>query len=108
MAKTRDNFHYLKSISREARRKDGSKFYVQSQLEDEEDLLSPMLQKDNTLIYICGMKGMEIGIYKQLVRLNLLDYVDIRKELPDLLDEIPSDKFKRYIKSADRTFEEVY
>jgi hypothetical protein len=51
---------------------------------------------------------MEIGIYKQLVRLNLLDYVDIRKELPDLLDEIPSDKFKRYIKSADRTFEEVY
>ena len=108
MDETHDNFHYLKSISREARRKDGSKFYVQTQLEDEEELLRPILEKENTLIYICGMKGMEIGIYKQLVRLNLLDYVQIRKELPDSLDDIPSDKFKRYIKPSDRTFEEVY
>lgn len=108
MDETRDNFHYLKSISREKRRKDGTKFYVQSQLEDEEELLLPVLQKENTLIYICGMKGMEIGIYKQLVRLNLLDYVQIRKELPESLDDIPSDKFKRYIKPSDRTFEEVY
>ncbi|SRR6056297_166571 len=108
IAETHDNFHYLKSISREARRSDGSKFYVQTQLEDEENLLLPILQKDNTLIYICGMKGMEMGIYKQLVRLNLLDYVQIRKELPDSLDDIPSDKFKRYIKPSDRTFEEVY
>ena len=108
MDETHENFHYLKSISREARRTDGSKFYVQTQLEDEEELLSPILQKDNTLIYICGMKGMEIGIYKQLVRLNLFDYVQIRKDLPDSLDDIPFDKFKRYIKSSDRTFEEVY
>lgn len=108
MDKTRDNFHYLKSISREARREDGSKFYVQTQLEEQEDLLIPILQKDNTLIYICGMKGMEIGIYKQLVRLNLHDYVQIRKELPESLDDIPFDKFKRYIKPSDRTFEEVY
>lgn len=106
--KTQQNFHYLKSISREARRKDGSKFYVQTQLEEEEELLAPILQKENTLIYICGMKGMEIGIYKQLVRLNLLDYVQIRKELPESLDDIPWDKFKRYIKPSDRTFEEVY
>lgn len=108
MAATHENFHYLKSISREARRKDGSKFYVQTQLEEEEDLLRPILQKENTLIYVCGMKGMETGIYKQLVRLNLLDYVQIRKELPESLNDIPSDKFKRYIKPSDRTFEEVY
>lgn len=105
---TQQNFHFLKSISREARRKDGSKYYVQTQLEEEEELLLPILQKENTLIYICGMKGMEIGIYKQLVRVNLLDYVQIRKELPESLDVIPSDKFKRYIKPSDRTFEEVY
>jgi len=108
MEKEHDNFHYLKSISRENRRKDGSKYYVQTQLEEEEDLLQPILQKENTLIYICGMKGMETGIYKQLVRLDLLEYVNIKKELPDSLDEIPSDKFKRFIKPSDRTFEEVY
>jgi len=108
MSANHENFHYIKSISREARRKDGSKFYVQTQLEEEEDLLRPILQKENTLIYICGMKGMEIGIYKQLVRLNLLDYIQIRKDLPESLDDIPSDKFKRYIKPSERTFEEVY
>lgn len=102
-----ENFHYLKSISREERRKDGTKFYVQTQLEEEE-LLTSILQKENTLIYICGMKGMEIGIYKQLVRLDLLEYIQIRKELPESLDDIPSGKFKRYIKPSDRTFEEVY
>jgi len=108
MDRTHKNFHYLKSISREKRRKDGSKFYVQTQLEEEEELLQPILKKENTLIYICGMKGMEIGIYKQLVRLNLLDYVQIKRDLPESLDEIPSDKFKRFIKPSDRTFEEVY
>ncbi|CAN5286132.1 hypothetical protein BH23BAC3_BH23BAC3_18320 [soil metagenome] len=108
MDQKHDNFHFLKSISRENRRKDGSKFYVQTQLEEEEELLLPILRKENTLIYICGMKGMEIGIYKQLVRLNLLEYVQIKKDLPDSLDEIPTDKFKRFIKPSDRTFEEVY
>lgn len=103
-----ENFHYLKSISREARRHDGSKFYVQTQLEDEKDLLYPILAKENTLIYICGMKGMETGIYKQLVLQNLVEYLEIKKELPDSLDDIPHDKFKRYIKPSVRTFEEVY
>ncbi len=106
--KEKDNFHYIKSISRENRRTDGSKYYVQTQLEEEEELLLPILKKENTLIYICGMKGMEIGIYKQLVRLGLFDYVQIKKDLPESLDDIPWDKFKRYIKPSDRTFEEVY
>lgn len=106
--KEKKNFHYLKSISRENRRTDGSKYYVQTQLEEEEELLLPILKKENTLIYICGMKGMEIGIYKQLVRLGLFDYVQIKKDLPDSLDDIPWDKFKRFIKPSDRTFEEVY
>lgn len=106
--KEKKNFHYLKSISRENRRTDGSKYYVQTQLEEEEELLLPILKKGNTLIYICGMKGMEIGIYKQLVRLGLFDYVQIKKDLPESLDDIPWDKFKRFIKPSDRTFEEVY
>lgn len=108
MAEKHENFHYIVSVSREERRKDGSKFYVQTMLEEEEDLLLPILRKKNTLLYICGMKGMETGIYKQLVRHDLTDYIKIRKELPESLDDIPQDKFKRYIKPSDRTFEEVY
>jgi ferredoxin--NADP+ reductase len=108
MAQEHSNFHYLKSISRENRRKDGSKHYVQTKIEDEEELLLPILQKNNTLIYICGLKGMETGIYKELLRLDLEEYLDIRKKLPENLNEIPRGDIKKFIKPSDRTFEEVY
>jgi ferredoxin--NADP+ reductase len=108
MDKNYDNFHYITCISREDRRKDGSKYYVQTALEDHGELLTPILAKENTLIYICGMKGMESGIYLQLLKQNLLGYLEIRKELPEDLNNIPRDKMKRFVKPTDRTFEEVY
>jgi ferredoxin--NADP+ reductase len=108
MAEENENFHYLKSISREKRRANGSKEYVQSKIEDEKDLLFPLLQKDNTLIYICGLKGMEAGIYKELVKQNLIDYLEVKKVLPEDIDEVPNSDLKRFIKPGVRTFEEVY
>jgi ferredoxin--NADP+ reductase len=102
------NFHYLPSISREDRRPDGSKHYVQSKIADEPELLLPILKKENTLIYICGLKGMESGIYMELLKQGLTDYLDIKKELPEDPNEIPWDEFKRYMKPGSRTFEEVY
>lgn len=108
MGKKQKNFHYLKCISREARRSDGTKCYVQTTLIDEVELLSPLLKKENTLIYICGMKGMETGIYTKLLKQGFTEYLDIRKELPEDLNDIPKGKFKRYIKPATRIFEEVY
>jgi ferredoxin--NADP+ reductase len=108
MSNEHSNFHYLKSISRETRRTDGSKHYVQNKIEDEEDLLLPILKQNNTLIYICGLKGMETGIYRELLRRDLTGYFDIRKELPEDVNEIPRDKFKRFVKPSVRTFEEVY
>lgn len=104
----KENFHYLKCISREDRRPDGSKYYVQTILVDKAELLEPILKKENTLIYICGMKGMEIGIYTELLKQGYDEYLDIRKKLPDNLQEIPAGKFKRYIKPGARIFEEVY
>lgn len=108
MAQEHSNFHFLKSISRESRRKDGSKHYVQTKIEDEEELLLPILKKKNTLIYICGLKGMEVGIYKELLRLGLDEYLDIRKNLPEDLDDIPRNEIKQFMKPSARTFEEVY
>lgn len=108
LSSKQDNFDYLVSVSREDRRADGSKCYVQTKLEDNKDTLAPILAKDNTLIYICGMKGMETGIYTQLVDQGYTDYLEIKKELPEDLSEIPHNKFKRFIKAGVRTFEEVY
>src|SRR5699024_63933 len=43
------NFCYLPYISREDRRTDGSKKYVQTCLWDDKELLDPVLEQDNTL-----------------------------------------------------------
>lgn len=104
-----DNFHYLPHISREARRDDGSKKYVQTCLWDEAELLDPLLEKDNTLMYICGLKGMEYGIYEALGKKGLDQYLDIREPAAEKSPDEWNDKdFKRYVKPSDRTFVEVY
>lgn len=87
------NFHYLKMISREEPRADGSKPYVQSALTYNEELLGPILRKDNTLIYICGLKGMEEGILKTLLKQGLTAYVM---------------ETEKGLKHTDRMFVEVY
>src|SRR5690625_2194529 len=93
---------------REERRADGSKHYVQTQLQDRKEFISDILSKENTLIYICGMKGMESGIYTELLKQGFDEYLGIRRELAEYLDEIPRVTYSRYVISWIRTFEEVY
>lgn len=104
-----DNFHYLPYISREDRREDGSKKYVQTCLQDDADLMDPILKKENTLLYICGLKGMESGIYRTLARKGFEEYLDIREPaIEKEADEWDENDLKRYVKPSDRTFVEVY
>lgn len=104
-----DNFHYLPHVSREARRADGSKKYVQTCLWDEAELLDPLLNKENTLMYICGLKGMESGIYKALAEKGLGQYLDIREPAAEKQPSEWNEKdLKRYVKPSARTFVEVY
>lgn len=109
LAKEQDNFHYLPYVSREDRRSDGTKKYVQTSLTDDADLMDPVLEKENTLIYICGLKGMESGIYRTLAKKGLNEYLDIRQpaaeKQPEDWDE---NDLKRYVKPSARTFVEVY
>lgn len=103
------NFHYLPHVSREARRADGSKKYVQTCLWDDQELLDPVLEQDNSLLYICGLKGMEAGIYRALGKKNLNQYLDIREPAADKTpDEWNEKDLKRYVKPSSRTFVEVY
>ena len=98
-----DNFHFLTSISRENPRPDGTKYYVQYQLLDNKALLEPILQKPNTLIYVCGLKGMETGIYQILAHQGLWDYITVKD---DLMQKNPLswtyDELKTGVKSSDR------
>ena len=109
MAEENENFHYIKMISREDRREDGSKYYVQTAIDDKAATLDPILSKDNTLIYLCGMKGMESGIYHNLAKKGYFDYLMLKG---DLAEKDPADwsweEVKTKIKASSRTFEEVY
>ncbi len=103
------NFHYITCISREERRADGSKFYVQTALEDQQETLLPLLQKENTLIYICGLKGMQAGIYHALAKMGLSEYLIIKDPLTSIApEEWKYDDITKSIKPSARTFEEVY
>lgn len=109
MAEKHDNFHYIKMISREDRRADGSKYYVQTAIDDHEEILSPILGKENTLIYLCGMKGMESGIYHNLAKKGFMEYLRLKGQ-PESEDpnEWSWEEVKTMLKPSARTFEEVY
>jgi ferredoxin--NADP+ reductase len=54
-----DNFRLTYAISREQNTPDGGKMYVQSRVSEYADELFELIQKPNTHVYMCGLKGME-------------------------------------------------
>lgn len=103
------NFHFISCISRENRRKDGSKKYVQSVIDDNAEILDPIFSQENTLIYICGMKGMESGIYHNLALRGHTNYLQLRGDLAQIdPKEWEWEDIKKNLKPSSRTFEEVY
>ncbi|MBL8759278.1 MAG: hypothetical protein JNK35_12705 [Phycisphaerae bacterium] len=68
-AKDNPNFTYITAVSRE---KNGAydRLYVQDRIRTERDMLLPFLANDRTLIYMCGLAGMELGVFQELA-LNL-------------------------------------
>lgn len=65
MAEKHRNFTYLTAISRE-KSEGRSGLYVQDRLAVNRDQLLPQLADERNLIYICGLAGMELGIFQQL------------------------------------------
>ena len=99
------NFEYHTAISREAGR-----LYVGSLIEREIDSFRDLLEDPRTLIYICGLEGMQFGIFQVLARHGLVDgYVTLHE---DLAAKSPDDwrfaDMKRRIKPTARCMLEVY
>lgn len=57
---------YLTALSREPDPAGGRGMYVQDRLTADADRFSELLSRPNTLIYICGIAGMELGIFQRL------------------------------------------
>lgn len=68
MAARHPRFTYLTAISREQQRDGQGPMYVQNRVRTNADLIVPLLEGERTLVYICGLAGMELGILQEMAR----------------------------------------
>ena len=68
-----DNFRLDFAVSREQTNEKGEKMYIQTRMAQYAEELWELLKKDNTYVYMCGLKGMEKGIDDIMVSLAAKD-----------------------------------
>lgn len=104
-------FNYLTAVSRQLNPDVNRRLYVQDRIDTHPDLLTSYLDSDRTLVYVCGMAGMEIGIFKALARLlppeRLAHYLSVKPEAGEP-DDWTRKMIPRTITPTKRTFLEVY
>ncbi|MCH8825045.1 MAG: hypothetical protein IH984_16240 [Planctomycetes bacterium] len=105
-----DNFHYHTAISREIR-PDGSRgIYTHHCIDEKIETFRPLLENERTLIYICGIQGMQTGLYQVLATNGLSDaYLTIADDWADLNPkDWPWAEIKRNVRPTPRCMVEVY
>jgi ferredoxin--NADP+ reductase len=69
LTRTHPNFTYLTAISRERQDDVDRKLYVQGRLETHREHFQDVLGSSRALVYICGIAGMELGVFQGLASL---------------------------------------
>merc|ERR1712186_261774 len=90
-----DQFRFDYAVSREDKNAAGQKMYIQTKMAEYADELWELMQKPNTHIYMCGLKGMESGMeecFSPIAKKNGLEWKEFAKSM----------------KKADRYHVEVY
>lgn len=112
LAATHAGFNYLTAISREHQDDVNRKLYVQDRLETHRDQLQELLEDDRTLLYVCGIAGMELGIFQQLARIlgpeKLEAYLEVDPEVAGTPEDWDRRMIPRKIRPTKRVFLEVY
>ena len=104
LAENHANFHYHTVISRP---EVGRRMYVDQFIVETTDPFHRVLASDRTLLYICGIEGMQIGIYRLLQELGVAEnYLKLPDEGLDLT-AADAATIKR-VKPAVRCMVEVY
>ncbi|KAL2551359.1 Ferredoxin--NADP reductase [Forsythia ovata] len=70
--------------SREQTNEKGEKMYIQTRMAQYAEELWELLKKDNTYVYMCGLKGMGKGIddiMGSLAAKEGIDWIDYKKQL---------------------------
>lgn len=103
---------YLTAISRTRQADSDQGLYVQDRLRTHREQMVELLCRPTTLIYICGLIGMEMGIFQQMARIlpeeALEQYLRIDDEIRGDVDGWTRKMLHRKIKPTRRVFVEVY
>jgi len=70
--KNPENFRLDFAVSREQTNDKGEKMYIQTRMAEYAQELWELLKKDNTFVYMCGLKGMEKGIDEIMVSIHFI------------------------------------
>jgi ferredoxin--NADP+ reductase len=110
LAAEHENFHYHTAISRETRHNGQPGQYVHHFLEEQIDTFGPLLSNPRTLLYICGLAGMQSGLFQVMAQHNIGDgYFTLKDQLASIA---PSDwdlsQVRRGVKTTERCMVEVY
>jgi len=79
-----DNFRYDYAVSREQKNEAGQKMYIQTKMGEYVEELWDLMQKPNTHIYMCGLKGMESGMeecFSPIAEKNDMVWADFAKTM---------------------------
>lgn len=106
------NFRYLTAISRHGQEDTPRKLYVQNRFQTHRDEFASLLGSERTLMYVCGLAGMELGIFQEMARILPGDaveqYLTIAPEVRGDIDSWNRTLINRQIKATRRVFTEVY
>ncbi len=106
------NFHYITAISRERQMDGHDPLYIQDRIRTEKDRLLPALTSERTLIYICGVAGMELGIFQQLALHltgeSLRQFMEVDPEALSDIRRWTRQMLHKQVRPTKRVFMEVY
>lgn len=106
------NFTYHTALSRQPQPDGRDRMYVHKRLGADRERLGPMLDSERTLVYVCGIAGMEIGLLQEMARImpgsSLEQYVQATPEALADIDGWNRKMLHREIKTTKRVMLEVY
>lgn len=112
LAAAHPNFTYLTAISREKQSDGHGPMYVQDRVTSNKETLLPLLESSRTLVYVCGIAGMELGIFQHMARhlpaQTLGQYLHVESEAMSTIGSWDRKMLHRQIKPSKRVFLEVY
>jgi ferredoxin--NADP+ reductase len=110
LSRSHANFHYHSAISREIRPNGRSGLYVNDYLREHIDSFRPLLDSNRTIVYVCGLAGMQCGLFKVFAEHGLDQrYFETKEQLANIA---PTDwelaALRRGVRMTDQCRVEVY